>query len=753
MTVRVLAGRYELVRFVGRGGMGEVWEGRDRVIGRRVAIKLLPHDGRDIAGAELFQREARTAGALNHPGVVTVHDFGQDAGDGSLFLVMEFLVGRDLGTVLYEDGTPPVAAAVDWAAQAAAALARAHEVNVVHRDLKPANLMLTPDGHVKILDFGIARFMESLPSSRVMGTFPYMPPERFGGHPGDVRSDLYSLGCVLYELLTGQVPFHATSPASVMSAHLTQTPVPPGRVRSEVPASLDDLVMELLAKAPEDRPVSAAEVCDRLRGLPPTRHSGTGTADAATDTADSACRDDAGDVAPAGPAPPAPSVPGPDAPTLTADPPEPDMETPPRTGFVTRRRALWLGVGAVAAGAGMATGLVLRGDRGTSAGSGEGFRPWFEADGSKLSAPVADDGVVYISGKDTRDGTIYALNRTTGATQWSRRFKGEGYTIGADGSTISIPDPVVADGVVYVHYEDAIHALDAATGAKKWEYTIAGIWELKLAGGLAHVYVQHEKAVHALDAATGTEKWVSRGIDSIWQWNVAGKVHAYIDQGNVQALDAATGRKKWDFTGLSAEWLWTAGGMLYTHSNSGVIYALDAATGKQKWKFHANHPTFESMMVADGTAYVIADASKSSIHPSLHALDAATGTQKWTAHSEDRRDFDKLKAVDGTLYVNGFEQIEALNTATGGTKWRIEKATDSVTREVEMEVATKVMCVNEAAGDPHVQAHDAATGRKTWTSPIRSSALLIAHGVLYVTSENQDAIYALNTATGASPTR
>lgn len=101
--------------------------------------------------------------------------------------------------------------------------------------------------------------------------------------------------------------------------------------------------------------------------------------------------------------------------------------------------------------------------------------------------------------------------------------------------------------------------------------------------------------------------------------------------------------------------------------------------------------------------------------------------------------------------MNGFEQIEALNTATGGTKWRIEKATDSVTREVEMEVATKVMCVNEAADDPHVQAHDAARERKTWTSPIRSSALLIAHGVLYVTSENQDAIYALNTATGASP--
>ncbi|MCZ7459707.1 serine/threonine-protein kinase [Streptomyces sp. WMMC940] len=297
MMTRVLAGRYELVRFVGRGGMGEVWEGRDRVIGRQVAIKLLPHDRRDTPGAALFQREARTAGALNHPGVVTVHDFGQDTEDGSLFLVMEFLVGRDLATVLKEDGPPPVAAAVDWVAQAAAALARAHEMDVVHRDLKPANLMLTPDGRVKILDFGIARFIESLPSSRVMGTFPYMPPERFDGHPGDVRSDLYSLGCVLHELLTGQVPFHATSPASMMSAHLAKAPVPPGRVRSGVPASVDDLVMELLAKEPEDRPVSASEVCDRLRGLPPTAASGMRTANPSG-------RDDTENVAPARPAPP-----------------------------------------------------------------------------------------------------------------------------------------------------------------------------------------------------------------------------------------------------------------------------------------------------------------------------------------------------------------------------------------------------------------------------------------------------------------
>ncbi|MEU0812253.1 PQQ-binding-like beta-propeller repeat protein [Streptomyces sp. NPDC005970] len=756
MVARVLAGRYELVRFVGRGGMGEVWEGQDRVIGRRVAIKLLPHNRRDTAGAELFNREARTAGALNHPGVVTVHDFGQDEGDGSLFLVMEFLVGRDLGTVLHEDGPPPVAVAVDWVAQAAAALARAHEEDVVHRDLKPANLMLTPDGQVKILDFGIARFMESLSSSMVMGTFPYMPPERFDGHSGDVRSDLYSLGCVLHELLTGQVPFHAaTSPASMMSAHLTKNPVPPGRVRSGVPACVDDLVMELLAKEPEDRPGSAGEVRDRLRDLLPLPTSGTGTADAATRTAVLTARDDAGGVAPAGPPGSLAPLDAPlsDAPTMWAYPPDPDTENPRHNGFVTRRRALWIGAGVATAGVGVATGLALfdRGDRDTPAKSKKGLRPWFEADGSKLSALMVDDGAVYIRGEGTRHGTVYALNRNTGVTKWSRRFESDGYA--AD----SIPDPMVTDGVVFVDYESVIHALDAATGAKKWDYTVVGDWELKLAGGLAHVYVKHEEAIHALDVATGTEKWVSRGINSISDWHVSGNVHAYIDDaGNVRALDAATGKKKWDFTGGITTWLVMAGGMLYTRTYSG-INALDAVTGKQKWEFHLSDSDVRdnvAAVAADGAVYVIGNHEEDSFATSVYALDAATGKRKWTApDSKDANPYegdwkldagDPMRAAGGALYVQGWTHTYALNPATGRVKWT-QKA--SVYGEkTQLEAAAEVVCV----GNHSVRALDAATGRQMWTSPIRSSSLLIAHEALYVSSKNQDAVYAFNTATGAS---
>ncbi|TQF06072.1 serine/threonine protein kinase [Kitasatospora acidiphila] len=265
--MRVLADRYELVRFIGRGGMGEVWEGRDQVIGRPVAVKLLPHQV-SPGSVDLFFREARTAGGLNHRSVVTVHDIGQDPADGTLFLVMEFVAGSNLAARLRADGPPPVPTAVDWADQTAAALGAAHQANVVHRDLKPANLMLTAGGEVKVLDFGIARYMEGTnQSSQVMGTLAYMAPERFDGAPGDARSDLYALGCVLHEFLTGAPPFQETGPLAMMNAHLRRTPVAPSALRPDVPAALDALVMRLLAKDPAARPSSTYEVQAVLRAV------------------------------------------------------------------------------------------------------------------------------------------------------------------------------------------------------------------------------------------------------------------------------------------------------------------------------------------------------------------------------------------------------------------------------------------------------------------------------------------------------
>ncbi|MFJ6000301.1 protein kinase [Streptomyces sp. NPDC092370] len=264
---RVIAGRYELQQLLGRGGMGEVWAARDCVMERSVAVKLLQAHLGTAEGEELFFREARTAGALSHPGIVTVHDLGRD-GDGTLYLVMEKVPGRNLGFVL-QDGLPPVADILAWTAQTADALHAAHSVRILHRDLKPANLMLTPSGSVKILDFGIARYISTLTvASRVVGTIAYMPPERLLGKVGDARGDLYSLGCVLYELLTGRTPFGGLDTPALMYAHVHTPPPPPSSHRPGLPPHLDALLAELLAKEPGDRPASAAEVRDHLSHPP-----------------------------------------------------------------------------------------------------------------------------------------------------------------------------------------------------------------------------------------------------------------------------------------------------------------------------------------------------------------------------------------------------------------------------------------------------------------------------------------------------
>ncbi|MCX5211129.1 tetratricopeptide repeat-containing serine/threonine protein kinase [Kitasatospora sp. NBC_00240] len=266
---RVIGGRYELGALLGRGGMGEVWAATDLLIGRPVAVKTLPQYHSEAAPQEVesFFREARTVGSLSHRGIVTVHDVGQDTG-GTLYLVMELIPGRDLGRVL-KDGLPEIATAVGWTAQVADALAAAHASNVLHRDLKPANLMLVPGGAVKILDFGIARYTAATgaQASRVIGTVAYMPPERLRGKVGDARGDLYSLGCLLHELLTGTPPFGAGEVAALLFAHLDRTPEPPGATRPGVPAALDGLVLDLLAKDPARRPPSAMEVAGRLTGI------------------------------------------------------------------------------------------------------------------------------------------------------------------------------------------------------------------------------------------------------------------------------------------------------------------------------------------------------------------------------------------------------------------------------------------------------------------------------------------------------
>jgi serine/threonine-protein kinase len=258
---QTLAGRYRVEALLGSGGMAQVYRGTDMVLSRSVAIKVLSSDySRDPAFVERFRREARAAARLNHPTVVSVYDTGSD--DGVHFIVMEFVSGRTLAQILAAEGPllPERVAAIS--ARVAEALSFAHEAGLVHRDVKPGNVMLTDRGDVKVMDFGIARAASGpgqaiTETTSILGTAAYLSPEQAEGKPVDPRSDIYSLGVVLYELLTGQPPFSGPSPVAVAYKHVMEEPVPPSAVRSGVPSALEAIAMRALAKDPSRRYASA----------------------------------------------------------------------------------------------------------------------------------------------------------------------------------------------------------------------------------------------------------------------------------------------------------------------------------------------------------------------------------------------------------------------------------------------------------------------------------------------------------------
>ncbi|HEX3795484.1 MAG TPA: Stk1 family PASTA domain-containing Ser/Thr kinase [Acidimicrobiales bacterium] len=268
-TPRVFSNRYELTHLIARGGMAQVYRARDRQLDRPVALKVLfPELSVDRAFVERFRREAQAAANLSHPNIVPVFDWGED--NGAYFIVMEFIDGRPLSAVLRESGPLSGQQTATIGANVAAALAFAHRNGVVHRDVKPGNVLITADGTVKVTDFGIARAMnteESLTQTgAVMGTAAYFSPEQAEGHGVDSRSDIYSLGVVLYEMSTGKPPFTGDSPVAVASKHVRDQPVMPRVVNPAVPVALEAVIMKAMAKSPDQRYQSAEEFrADLLR--------------------------------------------------------------------------------------------------------------------------------------------------------------------------------------------------------------------------------------------------------------------------------------------------------------------------------------------------------------------------------------------------------------------------------------------------------------------------------------------------------
>src|SRR5579871_2751039 len=268
---RNLPGGYVIIELVGIGGMGRVYRAVQTNLGRTVAVKLIhPHLVGEENAAARFITEARAASRLNHPNSVGIIDFGKSP-DGQLYLVMEFLRGRDLARVMYEEGALPVRRVVDVLRQTLAALAEAHSENIIHRDLKPENIILEPvrsgGDFVKVVDFGLAKIRADhtqpgiTSPGIVCGTPEYMSPEQARGDPLDARSDLYAVGVILFQLLTGHLPFEAESPTQVVLAHLTQPPPNPREIAPErqIPDSLVHVVLKALSKDPADRYQDSAE--------------------------------------------------------------------------------------------------------------------------------------------------------------------------------------------------------------------------------------------------------------------------------------------------------------------------------------------------------------------------------------------------------------------------------------------------------------------------------------------------------------
>jgi hypothetical protein len=281
MAEHVIAERYRLLSVLGRGGMATVWRAVDERLGRPVAVKLLDEAGAaDPAAVRRFEQEAQTAARLNHPNIVAVHDAGHDRGRS--YLVMELVEGTSLVAALNE-GPLPVERAVAVAAQVCDALGAAHAHGIVHRDVKPANILLTGDGTAKVCDFGIARLIHhqraDLTAARTaIGTSGFMAPEQATGGPIDARTDLYAVGCLLFAMLAGRPPFVGDTSLGVLHQHVHERPVAVRSLRPDVPADLDRLVADLLAKRPEDRPATAGDVRDRLTATRAGHTTGAGQA-------------------------------------------------------------------------------------------------------------------------------------------------------------------------------------------------------------------------------------------------------------------------------------------------------------------------------------------------------------------------------------------------------------------------------------------------------------------------------------------
>ncbi|GGV77947.1 hypothetical protein GCM10015535_11990 [Streptomyces gelaticus] len=554
MSERVLSGRYRLVERLGAGGMGVVWRAEDLVLHREVAVKTVAGPGVTDEAAERLEREARAAAGLSEsPHVVTVHDFGRD-GD-TLYIVMALAAGRPLDRVLAADGPPPLVRAVDWVRQVCVALEAAHERGIVHRDIKPANVMVAPDGTVRVLDFGIAWFHPDLGLDRlsgaggVLGSAPWMSPEQAHGEEVSPASDLYSLGCLLYQFLTGTTPFGDRDALAQVVAHATETPDRPSAHRPGLPGELDQLVVELLAKSPGNRPASAGETAARLGSV--MRLLGTEETTGRPP------------VPPA--APPAPS------------------RRPERGKQPVKRRTVLLGAFGVVA---VATTAVVVPKALREGNDGDGGSPRTKALKPRWKKTITGQPTVEPAGPVVlvggNDEPVVAYDLRTGEERWRAA------------SDVDDTYPM-SDSTLYVTAGNGgeLRALDPATGTSRW--TFAPLGDDDVTSGAFPVlvpecvYVGLGRYVFSLHHATGEERWRHELPDELGMVTALGKAPGILLARDKErawvAIGEVDGRLLWTWDG-KGEWtnppsyVGEADGRLFFGLDNGSLTAVDATNGQ-----------------------------------------------------------------------------------------------------------------------------------------------------------------------------
>lgn len=447
---QVLAGRYEIRETIGRGGMAEVHLGKDTRLGRTIAIKLLRSDIADDPTFQArFRREAQSAAALNHPAIVAVYDSGEEEmvqPDGSTktvpYIVMEYVEGHTVRELLGEGEAVPIAEAIEITTGVLDALEYSHRAGIVHRDIKPGNIMLTSTGAVKVMDFGIARAIEDSSATvtqtqAVVGTAQYLSPEQARGEVVDARSDLYSTGCLLYELLTGQPPFTGDSAVSIAYQHVREIPRPPSALAPDVPEPLDRVTLKSLAKRREDRYQDAAHM--RAELLAAGRGAAVGAP--ATDTWNQPTTVMATAAAVPGSTSPAPAPPSAASGAGTETEEEPERR---------RRWWLWLLILllliAVGTGIGLAASGRIGGSGGASASPSATAVSVPDVAGmseSEARSAIEGVGLTYVRGDDVESDTVAegkAVSSEPGSG--TAALLGTEVTVhfSAGSSTVTVPD-------------------------------------------------------------------------------------------------------------------------------------------------------------------------------------------------------------------------------------------------------------------------------------------------------------------------